>query len=274
MSKQVLRESSLAIHDGIAELCHERPQQRHPMTMELRADYRDTLDRIEGDASVRALIITGSDGCFCAGGDVKGMQARLEDAPELVPAVARERLLADHRGWLHRLRSLQVPVIAAVDGLAVGAGASMALLSDFVLASRRASFCFSFARIGAVPDFGTFHALPRIVGLARAKELLMTARRVGAEEAQELGLVYAVHEPEVLLEQARLLARRLAAGPREVLGMVKSSLNRSFETDVQTLGEIEAHQQAVAMSLPWHHEAVARFVRKEAPLYDWEKQGP
>ncbi len=270
-----LRVSRLCIADGVAELSHQRPQSRNVMSMELRADYKDMLDRIEPDPSVRVLILTGSGGCFCAGGDVKGMQSRLEadGAQAAVASVARARLRADHHGWLHRLHGLDMPVIAAVDGAAAGAGVSLALMADFVLASSRAVFCLSFARIGAVPDFASFHTLPRIVGLAKAKELMMTARRFGADEAKALGIVYEIHPAETLSAQAHALAARLARGPREALGMIKSSLNRSFDVDCQTMGEIEAHQQAVAMSMPFHAEAVARFARKEAPSYDWERDG-
>ena len=186
-----------------------------------------------------------------------------------VAANYRSRLHAAHR-WLERLRSLDVPVIAAVDGAAFGAGASLALMADFLLASTKAQFCMAFAKMGLVPDFGSFHTLPRLVGLARAKELMMTARRFGAAEAHSLGIAYAVLEPDDLMPQARRLCTRLAQGPRDALGMIKNSLNRSFDTDYRTMAEIEAHQQAVAMTLPYHAEAVQRFLRKEPLRYDWD----
>ena len=274
MSTQELRESRLVIEGGIAEFSHQRPATRNVMSMELRADYKDMLTRVENDPSIRVLIITGSGGSFCAGGDVKAMLARQaggDPSGQSVAQVARTRLQGDHRGWLDRLRSLEVPVIAAVDGPAFGAGVSLCLMSDFTLASSRASFCVVFAKIGAVPDFGSLYTLPRVVGLAKAKELMMTARRFGPQEAQSLGIVHAIHEPEALLEEARKLAARLAQGPREALGMIKSSLNRSFDVDYQTMGEIEAHQQALAMSMPFHADAVARFARREPLAYDWDR---
>lgn len=267
-----LREATLHIGEGgIAEFTHQRPEARNALSMAMRQDYRDMLERVENDRTIRALVITGSGGSFCAGGDVKGMAAMQASAGAGPSGECRSRITADHHRWLDRLRSLDVPVIAAVDGPAFGAGASLALMADFVLASARASFCMVFARMGMVPDFGAFHTLPRLVGLAKAKELMLTARRFGAEEARDMGIVYAVHGPAQLLDEARQLAARLASGPRDAMGMIKNSLNRSFDSDYRTMAEIEAHQQAVAMSLPYHADAVQRFVRKEPLAYDWDR---
>src|SRR5690606_37876538 len=148
---------------------------------------------------------------------------------------------------------------------------SLALVADFVLASSRAQFCFAFARVGAVADFGAFHTVPRLIGLAKAKELMMTARRFGAAEALSLGLIYAVHEPAALLPQARRLGPRLAAGPQEAVGMIKNTLNRSFDMDYQSMAELEAAQQAVALATAYHAEAAARFTRGEPLAYDWNR---
>ncbi|MET0542308.1 MAG: enoyl-CoA hydratase/isomerase family protein [Variovorax sp.] len=271
-----LREATLRIgNEGVAEFSHQRPEARNALSMAMRLDYRDMLERVENDRAIRALIITGSAGSFCAGGDVKGMAAMQASGSggAGMAGPCRSRIAADHHRWLDRLRSLDVPVIAAVDGPAYGAGVSIALMADFVLASARATFCMVFAKMGMVPDFGAFHTLPRLVGLAKAKELMLTARRFDAQEARELGIVYAVHEPEQLLDEARRLAARLARGPRDAMGMIKNSLNRSFDSDYRTLAEIEAHQQAVAMSLPYHADAVKRFVHKKPLAYDWDRTG-
>ncbi|MNR13095.1 4-chlorobenzoyl coenzyme A dehalogenase-2 [compost metagenome] len=182
----------------------------------------------------------------------------------------RGRLRKAHQ-WLTRLRELEVPVVAAVDGPAYGAGFGLALQADFVLASTRAVFCASFARLGAVPDFGLLHTLPRIVGLSRAKELMLTARRLGAEEAQAWGLVHAVHADDALQAEARAFAQRLCAGPREAAGMTKNLVNRSFETDCAAMFTAEASAQAVAMQTPYHAQAVADFARDGAFRYDWDR---
>lgn len=274
MTTQDLRETRFTVRDGVAEFSHQRPAARNAMSMAMRADYRDMIAMVEQDAAIRALIITGSGGSFCAGGDVKGMAARVQHGDPTGQPIAqstRRRLLGEHRAWIERLRMLDLPVIAAVDGPAFGAGVSLALMADFTLASTRASFSVGFAKIGLVPDFGSFYMLPRVVGLAKAKELMMTARSFGPDEAKALGIVYAIHTPETLLAEAHALAGRLARGPREALAMIKTTLNRSFEVDYQTMAEIEAHQQALAMTAPFHSEAALRFARKEASLYDWDR---
>jgi 2-(1,2-epoxy-1,2-dihydrophenyl)acetyl-CoA isomerase len=270
---ETLRESTLSLREGVVEFSHQRPASRNALSDGLRQDYIDLLNRIEGDRSARVLIITGSGGSFCAGGDVKGMLARANSSdPDASSAYAmRRRVLSAHESFLDRLRSLEMPVIAAVDGAAYGAGFSLALTADFVLASSRASFCFAFAKVGAVADFGAFYTVPRLIGLAKAKELMMTARRVGATEAQQLGLVHTVYEGDTLLPEARRMARRFLNGPREALGMIKSSLNRSFDLDYRSMAEVETSQQAIAMASSYHREAVARFSRGEPVLYDWDR---
>ncbi|MDF3860807.1 enoyl-CoA hydratase/isomerase family protein [Achromobacter denitrificans] len=265
------RESTLRVDGPIAEFTHQRPQTRNAMSMALREDYACMLQRITGDLSIRVLILTGTGGSFCSGGDIKGMRSRLDQADPDVhsPDATRRRLQESHR-WLSQLHDLDLPVIAAVDGAAYGAGFALALQADFVLASTEAAFAMSFARMGAVPDYGALHILPRIVGLARAKELMLTGRRVGAHEAQALGFVHAVHEPPALLPAARSLAARLAQGPREAAALTKSLLNRSFETDYGTMCAFEAYAQGLALHTPYHAAAAARFVSGERPSYDWD----
>lgn len=270
---ETLRASTLSLHEGVAEFSHQRASTRNALSDGLRQDYIDMLDRIESDRNVRVLIITGSGGSFCAGGDIKSMLARANssDPEETSPDAMRRRILSAHHTFLDRVRSLEMPVIAAVDGAAYGAGFSLALTADFVLASSRASFCFSFAKVGVVADFGAFYTMPRLIGLAKAKELMMTARRVDAPEAQELGFVHAVHADDSLLPEARRMARRFLNGPREALGMIKNTLNRSFDLDYRSMAELETSQQAIAMASSYHRDAVARFSRGEPLLYDWDR---
>jgi 2-(1,2-epoxy-1,2-dihydrophenyl)acetyl-CoA isomerase len=173
---------------------------------------------------------------------------------------------------MQRLRNLEVPVIAAVDGAAVGAGFSLALAADFVLASSRAFFCMSFAKVGLVPDLGAAWLLPRAVGMAAAKELVLTARKLGVQEARELGIVHAIHAPEALEEEARRFARRFVAAPREALGLGKRLLNQSFETSYAPLSELESAAQAVASSVPYHAQAIAAFLEGRPALFDWDRQ--
>ncbi|MNZ87513.1 4-chlorobenzoyl coenzyme A dehalogenase [compost metagenome] len=274
MSSKViqLRDAQLSIEDGIAEFTHTKPAARNALSLDLRQDYADMLDAVQGDRSVRALIITGSGGSFCAGGDIRSLKARMgSDDPELnSPDAMRRRLQAVHV-FLERLRGLEMPVIAAVDGPAYGAGFAIALVADFVLASSRAAFCMSFAKVGLVPDSGVFYTLPRVVGMQKAKELMFTARRVGVEEAQQLGIVHSVYAPEALADEARRFARNFLNAPREVLALSKSLLNKSFETPYATLAELESSAQAVVSETPYHKEAVSAFLNGAPSRYDWDR---
>ena len=177
-----------------------------------------------------------------------------------------------HR-WLRDLVDLEMPVIAAVDGAAYGAGFSFALAADFILATPRARFCAVFGRIGLVPDLGMFHLLPRVVGLARAKELIYSARVVPAEEARALGIVYAVHPPEQLLPAAQALAKRFSHASREALGLSKNILNQALHLDAHALEDMESHAQAVCMSTDYYQDAVQRTLDRQPLAFDWERLG-
>lgn len=266
-----LRTSQLSIQDGVARFCHQRPTARNALSAELHADYAEMLDRVQADRSVRALVITGSGGSFCAGGDLKAALERLQDPdPEANLADGMRTRIRNYHGWLERLHTLEMPVIAAVDGPAVGAGFSIALAADFILASTRAVFCMSFAKVGLVPDLGAFYFLPRAVGMPKAKELALTARRISATEGLQLGFVHSVHEPEVLDAQALRFAHRFTAGSREGMGLTKTLMNRSFETPYATLAELEGQAQGIAVTTRYHAEAVAGFVKGTPAAYDWD----
>ncbi|MGH8783829.1 MAG: enoyl-CoA hydratase/isomerase family protein [Cupriavidus necator] len=264
--------AELSINDGVAELSHRRPEKRNALSAEMRRAYCDMLARVESDPTIRALIITGSGGSFCAGGDLKGVKDRMsKPAGAHSPAMTMRNNLLGAHSWIGRLRNLEIPVIAAVDGAAVGAGMSLALAADFVLASRRAWFSMVFPKIGLIPDMGALYVMPRLVGMAVAKELLLTGRRVSAEEGQQLGLVHSLFEADALAEEARRFASRFKNAPRSALGTTKRLLNMSFETPYATLAELEANAQAVETCSPYHGEALDRFVRGEPALYDWDR---
>jgi 2-(1,2-epoxy-1,2-dihydrophenyl)acetyl-CoA isomerase len=267
-----LRTTQLSINDGVAEFSHQNPASRNALSLELREDYAEMLDRVQADRSIRALVITGSGGSFCAGGDLKSLKDRQGSTdPEINSPNAMRRRIQNLHSWLERLRNLEIPVIAAVDGPAYGAGFAIALLADFVLASSRASFCMSFTKIGLVPDSGALYTLPRIVGMQKAKELLFTARRVDVTEAQALGIVHAVHAPEALREEALRFARLFLAAPRDAIALSKNLLNKSFETPYATLAEMEGQAQGVASVTQYHNDAIARFIGGEPSAYDWDR---
>jgi 2-(1,2-epoxy-1,2-dihydrophenyl)acetyl-CoA isomerase len=270
-----LRDARLSIDDGIAEFTHQRPERRNPLSMDLRQDYIDMLDRVESDLKVRALVITGEGGAFCAGGDLKSLSERFDSSDPAVnsPDAMRRRIMAGH-AWFERLRNLEKPVIAAVDGPAAGAGMSIAMAADFVLASTRAVFSMSFVKVGLLPDMAAFYTLPRLVGMAKAKELMLTARRVNAEEALRLGLVHSLYDPADLPAQARRFAGRFKGASAQALGQTKRLLHKSFETPYATMMELEANGQAVASATPEHVEAVRRFLKGEPSAFDWDRAAP
>jgi 2-(1,2-epoxy-1,2-dihydrophenyl)acetyl-CoA isomerase len=183
---------------------------------------------------------------------------------------ARDRVEALHP-WLFQLVHLEKPVVAAVDGPAFGGGCNLALASDFLLATPEARFCQVFGRVGLVPDLAGFFLLPRIVGLQRAKELIFSARAVGAEEAKQLGIVYEITPADALMDRALELAGRFRHASTAAIGFAKRALNQSFNLDYHALAEIEAYAQALCIDSPYHKEAIARFNNKEQLAFDWER---
>ena len=233
-----------------------RPERRNAFDLEVRAGLAKAIFEARDDDNVRAVVITGTNGVFCAGGDLKS----LSEAKRPV-FKDRDRIRRLHT-WFRELINLEKPVIAAVDGPAFGAGFNLALACDFVIATPRARFCAVFGRIGLVPDLGGFFLLPRIVGLQRAKDLVFSAREVEVDEAKSLGIVMQVVSPEELERSALALAARYHDASTEALGIAKNILNRSFELDYETLAEFEANAQALSLHTQYHDEAVANFLEK------------
>ena len=242
-----------------------RPDVRNALDLAMREEIAALLPRIRADRDLRSLILTGSGGAFCAGGDLKSLTE--EERPV---ELNRERIALLHT-WFTELSNLELPVIAAVDGPAYGAGFNLALAADFVLATPRARFCAVFGRIGLVPDLGGFFLLPRIVGLARAKELVMTARSLGAEEARDLGIVLEIHQPEALAEAALAFARRFDEASRLATGMSKTILNQALHSDQRGLADMEAMAQALCLASDYHKQAVQRFLDKRPLAFDWDR---
>ena len=250
-----------------AVLTLNRPRHRNALDMGLREALGEAIPRLRDDAAVRAIVITGAGGHFCAGADV-GLLAAAQQAERDV-FEGRERVRR-FRLWMDELIDLGKPVIAAVEGNAAGAGLSLALAADFVLAAPSARFCAVFARVGYVPDMGAMYLLPRAVGLSRAKEMVFSARTVDADEALRIGLAQALHPAEALREAALDLAARFATAPLGALAIAKQTMNRAFESDRRTVFEAEAMAQALCRESDFHREAVARFIAKQPPLFNWD----
>ena len=246
-----------------AILTLDNPIARNALSTEMRLEIEDAMSRIQQDDQVRAVILTGAEGHFCAGGDIRNMSGRPSDAATWRQGMRR------FQDNLLPLMTLDRPLIAAVDGVAYGAGFSLALLADFVLATPRARFCMSFLRIGLVPDCAALHTLPRIVGVQRAKELMLSAREVKAAEALQLGIVMELHPPEQLMPRALQLAASMAAASPVAVSLIKRTLAKVGGADLTGLLEAEATAQGVAGSTPEHRQAVERFLKKEPTLFQW-----
>lgn len=252
------------VRDEVATITLNRPEARNAFSPEMHCELSDATARIAGDPAIKAVVLTGSGRAFCAGGDVKAMEAAH-------PTYEQDQARFDRvHELLYRLVDMPKPVIAAVDGPAFGAGCNLALTADFILASPRAAFCQVFGRIGLIPDFGGLFLLPRIVGLQKAKELMFSARVVGAIEAQQLGIVYRIVPVEELHAEARALARRFCAASTVAIGMTKRALNRSFSADFHVMTQFEMNGQSRLRADPYVQDAVNRFNRKEPLRFVWE----
>lgn len=247
--------------DGIATLTMNRPEARNALDVPMREELVDALDEIERDPAVRVVILTGAGGHFSAGGDVKTMAARRHTAAE---GRARVELL---NRFVLRLFNFPKPTIAMVDGFAVGAGCNIALGCDMIVASDRAKFGEVFLRIGLVPDGGGTWLLQRMVGLAKAKEMVLTAEIIDAAEALRIGLVNRVVPAAELESATRALAAKIAIGPPLAATLAKSLLNRAATVDLAAALEGEAFGQSNAITSEDHAEGVRAFLEKRAPKF-------
>ncbi len=252
----------LDVEDGLATLTLNRPEVRNAIDARMAHELVDALAALEAQAEVRALVLRGAGGHFCAGGDVRAMNA----AGPRTPVQARGGM-ARYARLSRALRNFDRPVIAAVDGIAFGGGLSLALLADLVLMGRNARLAMVFGRVGLVPDCGALYALPRLVGLQCAKELVLSAREFGADEALRLGLALEVLPGDQLLPRAHALARSFCDASPLALSLAKKALDQSSDADFEAMLELEATYQGLALTSEYHAEAVRRFAAKEPPLF-------
>ena len=241
---------------GIATVTLSRPERLNALTFEVYAELRDLFASLRDRTEVRAVIITGEGRGFCSGGDVDAIIGELlkRDMTELLAFTRMTGAL------IANMRALPKPVIAAINGIAAGAGAVIALAADFRLAAPDASVAFLFTKVGlAGADMGAAYLLPRVVGLARATELLMLGDRISAADALRIGLVNRIVPSEELMGEARALAVRLAAGPSFAIAMTKTLLNQELDADFAAAIEAEAQGQAICMQTPSFREAYEAF---------------
>ena len=253
-----------------AVLTLDRPEARNALDYDMRRELAAAVPELRDDPEIKAVVLTGAGRHFCAGGDVKVLAESQGAARDIFEG--RERILQIHR-WFEDLIDMEKPVIAAIDGVAFGGGLSFALCADFVLATRRASFCAVFGRVGYVPDMAAMYLLPRAIGLANAKDMVFTARVVEAEEAHRIGLVHRLVDGD-LRTAALEFAARFHGAPSGALGVAKSIMNRAFESDRHTVCAQEAMAQAMCRESGFHREAVQRFIDKQPPLFSWPTETP
>lgn len=254
--------------NGVVQIEMMEPRSRNALSDAMRAALHDTFHSLSNDAEMRALILTGSDGVFCAGGDLKKM---LENHKSGLVSGAKDVIvrMKHLHSWIKKLRDMPVPVIVAVDGPAYGAGLGLALTGDIILASDRASFNASFCKVGAVPDGNLLYSLPRMVGLQRAREMFYTGRTVTADEAQCIGICMEVTSSDALLPRAQEIAAQMTQTSPTAFSLTKAISGRSLELSSDTLLDMEAQAQSICLTSDYHKDAIDRFSRKEAPRFNF-----
>lgn len=247
-------------------LTMSQPEQRNPLTGNTAIEeFLAAVDRISTDPSVRAVILTGEGSAFCAGGDIRKMKE------QSFGEVNGMRIREDYRQGIQRLPlalfNLEVPVIAAVNGPAIGAGLDLACMCDMRIASEKARFAESFVKMGIVPGDGGAWLLPLVIGLSRAAELSFTGRVIDAATALHWNLVSQVVEPEDLLPAANRLADEIAANPPQVTRMTKKLIREGMQMSLASLLDLSAAYQALAHQTADHREAVSSFLEKRSPQF-------
>lgn len=251
--------------NGVATITLCRPDRLNALTFEIYEELRDTFAALDHEERVRAVLLTGEGRAFCSGGDVESIIGELFSR-DMSGLVAFTRVTG---ALIRNIRALRRPVVAAVNGTAVGAGAVMALACDFRVASSAAKIGFIFPNVGLCgADMGAAYLLPRVVGLARASELLFLGDIIGAEEAHRIGLFGRVVAPEECVPAARALADRLASGPAFAHAMTKQMLESEYTMSLDQAIEAEAQVQAICMQHPDFRAAYDAWVEKRPVVFE------
>jgi enoyl-CoA hydratase/carnithine racemase len=253
----------LQVEGGIATLTLNRPDKRNAMSDAMRSEFIDALERVTADKAIRALVLTGAGKGFCAGGDISGMEKRMNAPTGEIAFNGWHRQQRVHHTQM-LLHTMPKPVIAAVNGAASGLGADTALACDFIIASEWASFTWSYIHRGIVPDGGGMYFLPRRVGLPRAKELIFTGRKVDIDEALSLGIVDRKTSADRLLADAQAWAAELSKGSATALALTKTILDQSFELPAQQVFAQGSQAQGICYTSTEHRESVMAFLAKSA----------
>lgn len=252
---------------GVRTLTLNRPEVFNSFNEALLAALGKATRDAERDRTVRCLVITGAGRAFCAGQDLAELKERYtSDAPVELGGHLRKL----YNPLVLRLRTMEKPVIAGINGVAAGAGCSLALACDLRIAADSASFIQAFVKVGVIPDSGATFMLPRLIGLGRALELAFTGRKVDADEALRIGLVHQVVPADALAQAAHELAATLAHLPTKAIGLTKRAMNRSWTADLESHLDYEAMLQATAAQTRDHREGVLAFLEKRKPQFTGE----
>jgi 2-(1,2-epoxy-1,2-dihydrophenyl)acetyl-CoA isomerase len=247
-----------SVEAGVQAITLNRPDKLNAFTPEMHQELRRALERALDDRAVGAVLLTGAGRGFCAGQDLGERNV----APGAAPIDLSVSLGSYYNPLVRRLRELPKPIVCAVNGVAAGAGANIALACDIVLAARSARFVQSFARLGLVPDSGGTWFLPRLAGAARAMRLALLAEPLAAEEAERWGLIWKVFDDERLMPEATALARTLARGPTKAFGLLKKALHASAGNSLDAQLDLERDLQREAGLSDDYRKAVAEFLEK------------
>jgi enoyl-CoA hydratase/carnithine racemase len=252
------------IENGVGTITFDRPERLNALTFEAYADLRDLLGEVANRDDVRVLVVTGTGRGFCSGGDVRDIIGALQGmGPKQLLEFTRMTGVV-----VQRMRELPMPIIAAVNGVAAGAGAVIALAADLRILARSARFSFLFTKVGlAGADMGSAYLLPRLVGLGRATELLLLGEDVEPARAAEIGLANRVVEDDALMKEAGELATRLAEGPATAYATTKLLISRELDTDLAGSLELEAYAQALLMTSEDHKEFYKAFSEGRDPTW-------
>ena len=251
----------LKIENQVAYITFNRPEVFNSFNREMALSLQNILDQCEQNNEVRAIVITGNGKAFCAGQDLKEVTT-----PELNPGF--KKILEEHYNpIITRIRNINKPIIGAVNGVAAGAGANIALACDLVVASDKASFIQAFSKIGLVPDSGGTFFLPRLIGFQKATALMMLGDKVTAEEAEELGMIFKVIPFEEFTIEVEKLAVKMANMPTKAIGYIKELLNKSITNTLEEQLDLEGKLQIKSAQSEDYSEGVNAFIEKRKPVF-------
>lgn len=248
------------ITGAIARITLNRPEKYNSMDWDSAKALQDALDAVEEDETVRCIVLTGAGKGFCAGQDLSA--ASDPDNIDFAKMVEEQ-----YNAIIRRLRKIEKPIVAAVNGVAAGAGANIALACDIVIAAHSATFVQAFSKISLIPDSGGTFFLPRLVGLGRALALTMLAEKVSAEEAAQMGMIWRAYPDEVFQSEVEKLAGTLAQLPTKALGLTKRAMNSAFENSLEQQLAMEKELQVEAGKTQDFREGVTAFLEKRKPVF-------